>query len=88
MSEDCQVKNFAEEFLTISEVAQILKVSNNAVRIWFADFPGVVDCSPPQRPRRRFYRTLRIPRSSLQRFIEEHEARLRNYEVKSLHSRK
>jgi len=77
-----------EEFLTVPEVATILKVSTNVIRKWFTDFPGVIDCSPPQRPRRRVYRTLRIPRSALERFFHEHQVNNRNYEVMPLRGRR
>jgi hypothetical protein len=88
MNEALLAKNVVEEFLTVPEVAQILRVSNNAVREWFKDIPGVIDCGPPQKPHRRFYRTLRIPRSSLEVFIKQHEARYRKYEAKRSRGRR
>ena len=60
-----------EEYLTPAEVADILKVSLNTVIRRFENVPGVVDLGSEEKMHRRRYRTLRIPRSVLNRFIAE-----------------
>ena len=62
-----------EEYLTPAEVAEILKVSLNTVIRRFEKVPGVIDLGGEERMHKRRYRTLRIPRSVLTRFIAENQ---------------
>lgn len=57
-----------QQFLTIVEVADRLKVNEDTVRRLFVNEPGViVICFP--RKGKRVYRTLRIPESVFQRVL-------------------
>jgi hypothetical protein len=57
-----------QQFLTIVEVAERLKVNEDTVRRLFLNEPGViVICFP--RKGKRVYRTLRIPESVFQRVV-------------------
>ena len=60
-----------EEYLTPAEVAEILKVSLNTVIRRFENVAGVIDLGSEEKMHKRRYRTLRIPRSVLNRFIAE-----------------
>jgi hypothetical protein len=53
------------ELLTVSDVAEVLKVSEDTVIRRFANRPGVVDLGGGK------YRVLRIPRPVLEKFIME-----------------
>jgi hypothetical protein len=59
-----------EEFLTVQEVADRLKVDPDTVRRMFCDEPGVVVLGQP-RSGKRAYRTLRIPLRVLQRVVTQ-----------------
>lgn len=61
------------DLLTVSEVAAVLRVSEDTVTKRFQDRAGVVDLGQKEnlRSRRRRYRVLRIPRSVLETFIKE-----------------
>jgi excisionase family DNA binding protein len=57
-----------ENYLTITEVAERLKVNDDTVRRLFQSEPGVlVICFP--RKGRRVYRTLRIPETVFRRVL-------------------
>jgi len=57
-----------QQFLTIVDVAERLKVNEDTVRRLFLNEPGViVICFP--RKGKRVYRTLRIPESVFQRVV-------------------
>ena len=57
-----------QQFLTIVEVAEWLKVNEDTVRRLFLNEPGViVICFP--RKGKRVYRTLRIPEDVFQRVL-------------------
>jgi hypothetical protein len=56
-------------FHTPAEVASILKVSTDTVMRKFSDYPGVIDLGTPEHGTKRRYRTLRIPRPVLEKFI-------------------
>ena len=57
-----------QQFLTIVEVAERLKVNEDTIRRLFLNEPGViVICFP--RKGKRVYRTLRIPESVFQRVL-------------------
>ena len=59
------------DLLTVSEVAGVLKLSEDAVVRRFQDRPGVVDLGSPENRRKRRYRVLRIPRVELEKFLVE-----------------
>jgi hypothetical protein len=60
------------EFLTPAEVAEILKVNVKTIIRRFEEFPGVVDLGSEETRYKRRYRTLRIHREALEKFIIEH----------------
>ena len=57
------------DLLTISEVAQILGVSDDTVIRRFSKVKGVIDLGSPETPKRRRYRVLRIPKSVVEKFL-------------------
>jgi len=57
-----------EQFLTVADVADRLKVKHDTVRRLFMREPGVVIIRFPRKGR-RVYRTLRIPASVHQRVV-------------------
>lgn len=60
-----------DEYLTVSEVAIMLDVSEDTVRRMFASEPGVINLGHDKEPGNRRYRILRIPRRVLNRVIDE-----------------
>ena len=67
---------FMGELLTVSEVAQALKLSEDFVLRHFGDLPGVIDLGSPElvgrrTGRKRRYRVLRIPRAVFEKFLIE-----------------
>lgn len=66
---------FSSQLLTPNDVAAILNVSRNTVIRHFREYPGVIDLSSHCRPAKRgqrAYRTIRIPRYVLERFLHKH----------------
>ena len=61
------------DLLTVTEVAAVLKVSEDTVIRRFSSVPGVVDIGTAEdfRRKKRGYRVLRIPRPVLEKFIME-----------------
>ena len=61
------------ELMTVSEVAVILKVSEDTVLRRFRNYPGVLNLGSPEdvRGKKRAFRLLRIPRPVLEKFIME-----------------
>ena len=59
------------DLLTVSEVATVLKISEDSVIRRFQDRAGVVDLGQPEARRKRRYRVLRIPKTVLEKFIME-----------------
>jgi len=57
------------DLLTVSEVAALLKVSEETVTRRFAKVKGVIDLGSPETPKRRRYRVLRIPKSVVEKFV-------------------
>lgn len=55
------------EFYKPSEVAAILKVSEDTVIRRFQDVPGVIDLGSPETRKKRRYRVLRIPKTVLEK---------------------
>lgn len=62
-----------QEFLSVQEVATILNTSPNSVRRRFAKRAGVIDLGEMRPVYGRPYQSLRIPRGTLRRFIEERD---------------
>jgi hypothetical protein len=64
------------EYLTVEQVAKLLKVHPDTVRNRFAKEPGVIDLSADRKVRRgRRHRILRIPRGVVSRYLHEHQVR-------------
>ncbi len=59
-------------FFTVSEVATILKVSDDTVTRLFSGRKGVLDIGTPEKLRKRQYRILRISKAALDEFITEY----------------
>jgi hypothetical protein len=59
------------ELLTPSEVASVLKVSTDTVMRKFSKVSGVIDLGTPTGMNKRRYRTIRIPRAILERFVSQ-----------------
>ena len=62
------------ELLTIREISEALKVSEDFVLRRFGDLPGVIDLGSPElvgrrTGRKRRYRVLRVPRPVLEKFL-------------------
>lgn len=60
-----------EQFYTVAEAAEILKVSADKVTRMFGDEPGVVDLGSPEQLNKRRYRVLRIPHSVFNRVLHK-----------------
>jgi hypothetical protein len=60
-----------DEYLTVSEVALVLDVSEDTVRRMFGNEPGVINLGRGQEGGTRQYRILRIPRRVLNRVIDD-----------------
>lgn len=58
------------EYLTPQQVARELNVSTDTVLRRFAKEPGVIDLGTPEASHKRRHRVLRIPRFTLDRFIQ------------------
>jgi hypothetical protein len=63
-----QILRRDEDCLTVSEVAERLKVNEETVRRLFLNEPGVIVIFRPRRGRRQ-YRTLRIPEHVFERVV-------------------
>lgn len=59
---------FAEQFLTVAEIADRLKLKPDTIRRLFSTEPGVIIISQPKKGK-RVYRTLRIPVSVYDRVL-------------------
>jgi transcriptional regulator GlxA family with amidase domain len=57
-----------EECLTVTEIAERLKVNEDTVRRLFLDEPGVIVFCLPRKGRRQ-YRTVRVPEHVFQRVL-------------------
>jgi hypothetical protein len=57
-----------EQFLTVAEIAERLKLKPDTIRRLFLTEPGVIVISTPKKGR-RVYRTLRIPISVYRRVL-------------------
>lgn len=61
----------SQEYLTVAEVAAVLKTSKDTVLRRFAGRAGVLNLGTPETLHKRRYRSLRIPRTALNEFIVE-----------------
>ena len=61
-----------EPFYTVNEVAKAINRSRDTVTRRFGNLPGVIDDGWPERRHKRRYRGLRIPRSVLLRYLDDH----------------
>ena len=64
-----------ERHYTVSEVADLLQLSENMVRSLFRDVPGVLRISTPRLASKRPYTTVRIPESVLASWHDSHSGR-------------
>jgi hypothetical protein len=64
-----------EPFLTVAEVAKVLRVSPDTASRRFANQPGVIDLGHAETRKKRLYRQLRIPLSVLNRFLTARRVR-------------
>ena len=60
-----------EQFYTVAEAAEILKVSTDKVTRMFEDEPGVVDLGSAESLHKRRYRVQRIPHSVFNRVLHK-----------------
>jgi hypothetical protein len=60
-----------EQFYTVAEAAEILKISTDTATRLFSEEPGVVDLGSPERSHKRRYRVLRIPHSVFNRVLHK-----------------
>jgi hypothetical protein len=57
------------QFYTVAEAAEILRVSADKITRMFEDEPGVVDLGSPEKAHKRRYRVLRIPHAVFNRVV-------------------
>ena len=60
-----------QQFYTVAEAAEILKVSTDTATRLFEDELGVVDLGSKEQSHKRRYRVLRIPHSVFNRVIHK-----------------
>lgn len=63
------------DFLSISQVAEVLGVSEDTVTRRFARLPGVLDLGSAETKTRRRYRVLRIPRAVVEKYLSDKSGR-------------
>ena len=63
------IQSTEQEFFTVKEVAQLLRVSVDTVTRRFEGLPGVLNLGSSESRFRRRYSVLRIPKSALNSFI-------------------
>jgi hypothetical protein len=63
------------DYLTVDEIASMLRVSTDTVIRTFAGRPGVLELGRPETMHKRRYRVLRIPRSVLDKYLRDAGAR-------------
>jgi Helix-turn-helix domain len=66
-----------DRLLTVKEVANILRVSDDTVVRLFACVEGVIDLGSPETRRKQGYRVLRIPKTAVERFLVSRGGRFR-----------
>ena len=69
------------ELLTVKDVAQVLKCSEDKVIRVFARIGGVIDLGRPENLSRRRYRVLRIPKAVVERYLTTKAGRSIQIEV-------
>ena len=69
------------ELLTVKDVAQVLKCSEDKVIRLFARIDGVIDLGRPENLFRRRYRVLRIPKAVVERYLTTKAGRSIQIEV-------
>jgi hypothetical protein len=69
------------ELLTVKDVAQVLRISDEKVIRVFARMDGVIDLGRPENLSRRRYRVLRIPRQVVERYLTQKAGRSVTVEV-------
>lgn len=62
-----------DRYLTVSEVATLLAVSEDTVIRQFGNREGVIDIGASERMHKRRKRLLRIPLRALERFVAERQ---------------
>jgi hypothetical protein len=65
------------EYLTVTDVATILAVSDDTILKQFGSLDGVIDIGTPAGMHRRRKRVLRIPRRTLERYIADKQVKVR-----------
>jgi predicted site-specific integrase-resolvase len=61
-----------EKHYTPQEAAEIYHVSTDTIYRWFRDEPGVIEAGSDERLHKRKKKMIRIPRSVLERFHQQH----------------
>jgi hypothetical protein len=69
------------ELLTVSEVALVMKCSEDAVVKRFAKIPGVIDLGRAETRDKRRYRMLRIPKVVVEKYLTDKSGRAVRIEV-------
>lgn len=69
------------ELLTVKDVAQIMRCSEDKVIRLFARVDGVIDLGRPENLSRRRYRVLRIPKAVVERYLTTKAGRSVTFEV-------
>ena len=69
------------ELLTVKDVAQVMKCSEDKVIRVFARMDGVIDLGRPENLSRRRYRVLRIPKQVVERYLTTRAGRSIHIEV-------
>jgi hypothetical protein len=65
------------EYMTVSEVATILAVSEDTILKQFGALDGVIDIGTPESLHRRRKRILRIPRRTLERYVADRQVKVK-----------
>jgi hypothetical protein len=60
-----------EQYYTVREVADALKVDSDTVRTWLKDDPTVFKWGNPETRFKRAYTNWRIPKSTIERMMRE-----------------
>ena len=66
-----------DEYMSVEQVAAVLGVSVNTVARQFGDRGGVIDLGTKEQMNKRRRRILRISRTTLKKFIDEHQTKRR-----------
>lgn len=66
-----------EQYLTVSQIAEILGCSYDTASRRFESLPGVIDLGSAEKRHKRRYRLLRVSRSTFEKYLAQHQARSR-----------